>query len=146
MKKLIFLFLFATSLNAQSAQSFITIRIEPYTVVNVNYDGVAFLHLPHKTIVDGVEVWVRNNTQNITSLYVKTLELFDSTLIQVKLEPCNIITYGWQWVDINEVCLASEIIGSKKFRATYEIFTPHKDNVERIMRNIVFSLMVTGVK
>jgi hypothetical protein len=129
----------------QSATQTIRITIEPYTTVEVNYDRSLWTFTEHGTIIDRIEISVRNNTQNITSLSTRVQQLFDSTEVKIRLFPNgnNAIIYGEQYVDINPSVFVRNIAGSQKFMATYTITTKQYQSVEEIMRAVVWTLEVT---
>jgi hypothetical protein len=130
----------------QSAESHVSIVVMPYTITEVNYDKSLWTFTEHGAVIDQIEISVRNNTQNITSLSTRVQQLFDSTEVKIRLFPNGnntVIIYGEQFVDVNPSVFVRNIVGSQKFMATYTIITKQYQSVEEIMRAVVWTLEVT---
>jgi len=149
MKTLILLLFFAVNIFAQSATSYVTIEILPYTYVEVNDRGVMIDYTNNGAVVSNIEISIRNNVpERITSLSAFVAYLSDSTEISVKLVKTSLgdaRIFQEQFIDVNPRIFASEINGSCWFLATYTITTKQGQDIEDIIKSVVWTLSV-GVK
>ena len=147
MKTLILLLFFAINAfsQSQSANSYITIVIEPYTIVEVNDFGVIIDKTENGAIVNNIEISVRNNTTNKTTLSAYVTRLYDSTEIKARIRPINnnnVRILGEQWIDVNNSNFASDIEGSNTFQVTYLIMTNKNQDIQELIESIKWILTV----
>lgn len=139
MKKLIIVMFFACNVFAQTATSYVTIRIEPYTIIETNTRNAVIDETESGFIVRNVEIIIRNNTKNKTDLSAYITHLFDSTEIRANIKPVgnnNLRILGDQWIDINISNFASDIEFSNTFLATYMITTTKNQNIQEMIEAI----------
>lgn len=145
MKKLIIVMFFACNVFAQTATSYVTIRIEPYTIIETNTRNAVIDETESGFIVRNVEIIIRNNTKNKTDLSAYITHLFDSTEIRANIKPVgnnNLRILGDQWIDINISNFASDIEFSNTFLATYMITTTKNQNIQEMIEAIRWVLTV----
>ena len=145
MKKLIIVMFFACNVFAQTATSYVTIRIEPYTIIETNTRNAVIDETESGFIVRNVEIIIRNNTKNKTDLSAYITHLFDSTEIRANIKPIsnnNLRILGDQWIDVNVSNFASDIEFSNTFLATYMITTAKNQDIQEIIESIIWVLAV----
>lgn len=145
MKKLIIVMFFACNVFAQTATSYVTIRIEPYTIIETNTRNAVIDETESGVVVRNIEISIRNNTPNKTNLSAYITHLFDSTEIRANIKPVgnnNLRILGDQWIDVNVSNFASDIEFSNTFLATYMITTAKNQDIQEIIESIRWVLTV----
>jgi len=144
MKKLIFLLFFAVNIYAQATQA-ISIFVAPYIIIEVNNFGAVIDKTENGAIVNNIEISVRNNTKNKTTLSAYVTMLYDSTEIKAKIKPINnnnVRILGEQWIDVNNSNFATNIEGSNTFQVTYLIMTNKNQDIQELIESIKWILTV----